>query len=191
MKKETDDEVAVSVSTQVLNFIKFKLRDRDDAGRMLGVHYTEQKLWQWFQKLHGRNSGKFPYQVQSRLVAHAQHEFSLLPKPVNEADADLQQFLQDGVLDLLFVLSQQGHSGGTMDDMLSLFNRLANFDNLSPITDNPADWVDMSEVASKPFWQNKRNSKLMSEDGGKSYFDVNEGNQGEPRNFKASQPHAV
>jgi hypothetical protein len=170
MKKETDDDVAIKVSNGILELIKFQLRDRDDAGRMLAVHYTEQRLWKWFEKLHGRNSDKFPYQVQSRLVAHAIHEFSLLPKAENQADEDLYQWLQAGVLDLLFVLSQQGHSGGTMFEMLRLFNQLADFLPLSPITDNPAHWDDMSVPTGYPFWQNKRNTRLFSKDAGKTYF---------------------
>jgi hypothetical protein len=172
MKKETDDDVAISTSTQLLEFLKFKLRGRDDAGRMLAVHYLEQKLWKWFEKLHGRNSDKFPYQVQSRLIAHAIHEFSLLSQAENQADEDLHQWLQAGVLDLLFVLSQQGHSGGTMYEIMHLLNKLVNFENLSPITDNPAEWDDMSGPSGYPFWQNKRNTSLFSKDGGKTYTSV-------------------
>jgi hypothetical protein len=172
MEKLTDDEVATSASKQVLDYLKFKLRNQDDAGKMLGTHYLEQHLWKWFQKLHGRNSKKFPYQVQSRLVSHAIHEFSLLPKAENQADEDLHQWLQAGVLDLLFVLSQQGHSGGTMYEMMKLFNKLVAFEHLTPITDNPAEWEDMSIPSGYPFWQNKRNSSLFSKDEGKTYTSV-------------------
>lgn len=176
MQKETDEDVAIRVTNQLFAFLKFKLRNQDDAGKMLGTHYLQQKLWKWFKKLHRKNQSNPKYSHNSRLLVHAEHEFSLLPKQENGLDSVYQSWLQESALELLFVFSQQGHSGGTAADLLALFNRLAEQEALTPITDNPAEWEDMSGPAGCPFWQNKRSSRFFSTDAGKTYFDCDNTN---------------
>jgi hypothetical protein len=67
-------------------------------------------------------------------------------------------------------------------------NRLLNFENLSPLTSDSGEWIDRTEMSSYPLWQSKRNSKAFSEDGGKTYYLLDE----EPRQVHRSvEPVAV
>lgn len=99
----------------------------------------------------------------SRYVNHALSEYKLAGvKPERE------------VMDLIRVHSMYGHSGGSHFAVLELFNHLINSNTLTPITDNPAEWNDVSKFSGYPHWQNLRNSACFSEDGGKTYQDINE-----------------
>jgi hypothetical protein len=155
--------------TDVLEFLKFKLRDQDREIKLDAVQAFKDELYKFNHSLYF-NKPEAKYEVQSRLVAHAIHEFSLLPKAENELDQQYQDQLQSNALDLVFVFSRQGHSGGTAADLLDLFNRLMARNPLTPLTNNPAEWEDMSAQTGYPFWQNKRNYSAFSKDGGLTYW---------------------
>jgi hypothetical protein len=174
MQKETDEDVAAKASTQLLEFLKFKVRDLGNHGKILAASVSQRIISRWLHQV--QEIGAEAYAHNSRIIAHAEREFSLLPKPENTLDQTYQSWLQEAALELLFVFSKQGHSGGTAADLLALFNRLAEQEALTPITDNPAEWEDMSVPAGYPFWQNKRSSRFFSTDGGKTYFDCDNTN---------------
>jgi len=69
------------------------------------------------------------------------------------------------VLELIEVFEKQGHSGMSASLVLSIFNRVVDFKNLSPLTNDPSEWQQHSES----MWQNKRNSEAFSHDQGFSY----------------------
>jgi len=80
------------------------------------------------------------------------------------------------VMDLLKVHFMHGHSGGSHFATLSLFNHLANGKTLSPLTDDPNEWMDISQYQNgEPGWQNLRNSACFSKDGGKTYTNLEDG----------------
>ena len=54
---------------------------------------------------------------------------------------------------------------------LRRFLRLARYKNLTPLTDNPDEWIDRSEESGYPLWQNKRNPKVFSKNRGKDYIE--------------------
>ena len=72
--------------------------------------------------------------------------------------------------DILAVFSSQGHSGGSASVVIPTLNKLLNWDNLSPLTSDPEQWVDHSEISSAPIWQSKRNPSVFSKDGGKTWY---------------------
>lgn len=109
---------------------------------------------------------------ESRLVKHAENE--LRRAGMYDADADYGGMLPQAVLDLVRVHSMQGHSGFSHSYTVALFDKVVNFQVLTPITDDPNEWTDCSEVMGRPRWQNKRQSSCFSEDGGKTYQDNNE-----------------
>ena len=58
--------------------------------------------------------------------------------------------------------------------VVALFTKVANWDALSPITSDPEEWGDISaECSGEPMWQNKRCPRFFSNDGGKTWYDVN------------------
>ena len=53
---------------------------------------------------------------------------------------------------------------------MSIFDRVINFKTLMPITSDPEDWEDRSEMSGEPFWQSKRDPSYFSKDGGKTWW---------------------
>jgi hypothetical protein len=165
----TDDCVAHEILDDVKELIRFRTRNRDNAAKMLAVMVVRDYCNQWFDKL---NKGPEEVYKPKNAILHAEREIGLLVKSENELDQELSDWLNKNVLDLLYVFSRQGHSGGTAEEMLRLFNHLARFKPLMPITADPAEWADMTEQTGRPFWQNRRQTTCFSEDGGKTFYDI-------------------
>jgi len=107
------------------------------------------------------------------LVEHAKKELELAG--LFDKDSDYDGMLGHATVRLIEQFAKEGHSGFSAGYSRFLFSKLANFENLTPITDNPEDWMDISDMqGSKPGWQCKRNCALFSEDGGKTYHSVSE-----------------
>ena len=75
--------------------------------------------------------------------------------------------------ELLEVFSKAGHSGMSASLTLSIFNKLANWKNLTPLTNNPEEWMKLGDLDDD--WQSKRNPSCFSKDL-KTYYDINEKN---------------
>lgn len=97
----------------------------------------------------------------SNLVDHARRELEMIGE---EPD------IIDGYLKVIQAFADMGHSGGSAMVAIPVINRLLQFDNLAPLTDNPDDWIEVGYG----MWQNRRCSRMFSQDGGKSYTDVND-----------------
>lgn len=93
-----------------------------------------------------------------------------------DKDSDYEGMLGDSVLELLKVLGEQGHSGTSAAMTVDLFSKLASYKNLTPITDDPEEWMDVADerTGHKAVWQNRRNSSLFSNDGGKTYYSIDD-----------------
>ena len=76
------------------------------------------------------------------------------------------------VLELIDVFEKQGHSGMSASLVLSIFNRVIDFGNLTPLTNDPDEWLHHERGT----WQSKRNSSAFSTDQGNSYYLVGESN---------------
>jgi hypothetical protein len=98
----------------------------------------------------------------SNLVEHAKRELALLGEEP-EMTACLVKSVEG-------FASYPGHSGGSAAIAREMLHTLLDFGNLAALTDDPAEWADRSEVSSSPLWQNIRNPKAMSEDGGQTYW---------------------
>lgn len=70
--------------------------------------------------------------------------------------------------------SSFGHSGGSASVAVPTLQRLLSFEALTPLTDDPGEWEDRSEVSGYPIWQNVRDSRAFSEDGGLTYYLLHE-----------------
>ena len=120
---------------------------------------------------------------QSNLRDHAIRELKLLTSTVDEINDPedtmdaYEKAVHGGVMDLLEVFIAQRHSGLSSAWTLDLLTKLARFEPLTPVTDNPAEWLHHTnpEDGEDQVWQSKRNSKLFSVDGGKTYYDVQGG----------------
>lgn len=80
---------------------------------------------------------------------------------------DMQKLICENLLELLTVLSNQGHSGFSHGYLMNLFNLLANFKPIAPITGEESEW-------SEPYGddgarQNKIISSVFMESDGSVY----------------------
>jgi hypothetical protein len=105
---------------------------------------------------------------ESPLVAHA--EFELRRAGLFDPDADYGGTVAPHVLDLIKVFASAEHSGFTAMLTRELFHRLSGFENLSPLTSDPAEWIDHSEISGTPLWQSRRNPAAFSEDGCATWY---------------------
>ncbi len=85
-----------------------------------------------------------------------------------DKDADYGGMIPEAVMKLIRVHSAEGHSGGSHSVVMRIFNRVANFRTLTSLTDDPSEWM----AVSKDTWQSLRQSSCFSEDGGKTYHDI-------------------
>lgn len=111
----------------------------------------------------------------SNLVEHARRELELV-----DAGRDIYgEMLPDAVIELIEVFAKQGHSGMSAILVTDMFNKLARFEALSPLTDDPDEWhKHPTDIAGRDdLWQNKRDSSAFSNDGGKTYYSVNDNNR--------------
>ena len=69
------------------------------------------------------------------------------------------------VMDLVDVFVEQGHSGMSASIVIDILRRVLAFEPLSPLTDDPAEWMEVSNM----LWQSRRQSQAFSQDGGKTY----------------------
>jgi hypothetical protein len=113
-----------------------------------------------------------PQYPASTLAQYARAE--LARAALFEADSDYEGQLGEAVMELIHVFSSQGHSGYSAAMTVELFSRLAAWKPLSRITSNPAEWVDVGGG----MWQNNRQSSAFSYDGGQTWYDIDDPEEG-------------
>lgn len=109
--------------------------------------------------------------VESNLVRHAR--FELQRAGMYDSDSDYDGMIGECAEELVRTLALQRHSGGSLNYTLAIFDRLAHFKTLTPITSDPAEWMNVSEASGdNPMWQNKRSPSVFSKDGGAMWYDL-------------------
>ncbi len=107
------------------------------------------------------------------LVEHAQKELELAG--LFDEDSDYKGDTGRAVIELMEVFSKQGHSGFSAGLVLDVFERLAKYQTLTPITSDPNEWSDVSEyMGNITSWQNCRNPSNFSDDGGQTWYDLDD-----------------
>ena len=104
------------------------------------------------------------------LVAHAKRELDL--EGLFDRDADYGGMVGKAVLELVETFAKQGHSGFSAGMVLELFNKVASFKPLSKLSSDPEEWEDRSEISNAPMWQNMRDPRVFSKDGGETWYYV-------------------
>jgi hypothetical protein len=111
----------------------------------------------------------------SNLVKHADHE--LRRAGLFDEDSDYKGMLGHAVMKMVRVFASEGHSGMSASLALQIFDRVARFKTLSPITNDPEEWMNVSDLGGDALgtvWQNKRDFSMFSTDGGKTYYSVDD-----------------
>lgn len=102
------------------------------------------------------------------LVDHAKSE--LKRAGLFDKDSDYNGMLGKAVLDLVKVFAKQGHSGYSARMTRQIFDIVASYKALTPLTDDPEEWTPVEG----DMWRNKRSCDCFSKNGGKTYFSVDE-----------------
>lgn len=104
---------------------------------------------------------------ESNLVTHARKELELLGE---------EPEIIDGLLRVVQAYADMNHSGGSHSVCLPMLTALLDFKNLKPLTDDPDEWIHISDdMAGRPdLWQNTRNYECFSHDGGKTYYKLSD-----------------
>jgi len=114
----------------------------------------------------------------SNLIDHAKRELEL----VGQYEED-PAFAVSVLAAVSAFAAYPGHSGGSAFAGISMISDLLQFKNLSPLTNDPAEWVHHGpDTWGQPggIWQNVRNGSAFSEDGGLTYTLVDEDKRAEP-----------
>jgi hypothetical protein len=112
------------------------------------------------------------------LVEHAKREIDLLP----ENDEGFKK----AILNAVKAFSEYGHSGSSAFFGMHLLHELLQFRNLTPLTNDPDEWIHHAEEVSgveKGVWQSTRCSEAFSNNGGKTFYLLSEG-----ANFQNPKP---
>jgi hypothetical protein len=104
----------------------------------------------------------------SNLVAHAKRELEIAG--LFDKDSAYDGMIADCVMQLMAVLSSQGHSGGSADMTIGIFGAVSRYKPLTPITSSPDDWSQPVD----DMWQCKRQGDLFSYDAGKTWYSVDD-----------------
>jgi len=83
---------------------------------------------------------------------------------------DWQQAICENVLNLLMLFSNQGHSGSSAPYTIKLFEKLAMFEPIVPLTGEDWEWSDVRHNGDGSIhYQNKRCSHVFKEGDGQAY----------------------
>ena len=111
--------------------------------------------------------------AESNLVAHARRELNLIGE---------EPEVIEGYLKVIQAFADMGHSGGSAMVAIPVINELLSFRPLSPLTDDPDDWIEVGYG----MWQNRRDGRMFSEDGGRTYTSVED--RADPKTVYTSPP---
>lgn len=105
---------------------------------------------------------------ESQLITHARRE--LQRAGLFDEDSDYGGMLGTSVMKLIEAFDGEGRSGYSAMMAISLFRRLAQFQNLTPLTTDPEEWMNVSDMSGSEMWQSVRRSDAFSTDGGKTHY---------------------
>jgi len=106
---------------------------------------------------------------------HALRELRIIGYDDKALEDEVNKGMFDSIMTLVDTFESQGHSGISAEYAVRIFNKLASFQALSPITKSSDEWKDVSaENSGKPLWQNNRDPRFFSEDGGETWYSLDE-----------------
>ena len=106
----------------------------------------------------------------SPLIQHAEAE--MLRAGLYDDDADYGGMVPDAVMNVVRAFAGDGHSGSSAALVTSILESLLRFEPLTPLTSDPDEWMNVSEISGAEMWQSRRNPTFFSEDGGASWYTI-------------------
>jgi hypothetical protein len=103
------------------------------------------------------------------LTEHARRELELCGQYAEDPE------YAESIIRAVEAFAAYGHSGGSAMVAREQLHALLGWKALSPLTSDPAEWEDRSEMSGRPLWQNKRDPAVFSADGGKTWYSLDGG----------------
>lgn len=126
-------------------------------------YLAKRVMWRIKDMFH-RNDPK-----ESNLYKHALSELEFAgyfnPDTKEETLAGMNKLMAENVLELIETFAKQGHSGFSANFCVSLFENLAKYQPLGPLTGEDNEWVSVAEESGYPLYQNKRCGHVFKSDG--------------------------
>lgn len=122
---------------------------------------------------------------KNNLVLHAERELDIILNKCEDEDGkEMQKMINQDILEIVEVFSNQGHSGFSASYAIGMIKKLLSYEPITPLTGNDEEWnkLDYNDDVK---YQNKRCSrifkdakgqaydsegKIFSDDGGKSWY---------------------
>ena len=114
------------------------------------------------------------------LLEHAKRELKLAGYDISDKGCEMHDDEESfngyvnscarNAYELIETLSKAGHSGMSIGITLDIFNKLAKWKTLTPLTNNPDEWTQLSDCESVCH-QSKRNPSCFTSDF-KTYHDI-------------------
>lgn len=102
----------------------------------------------------------------SNMLKWAEEELRYAGYDVNDPEDGPNRWLAEGTLELLKVFTEQGHSGSSAPYAVALFEKLAMWKPITPITGADDEWMEVGTNV----WQNRRNSAVFKKEDGHAYW---------------------
>lgn len=109
------------------------------------------------------------------LVKHAEREMKLAG--LDKEDSAYGGMIYNAVMKLIETHAAEGHSGGSHVTTMGVFERVANFKTLTPLTADPSEWMEVGNDKRGTCFQSLRQSTCFSYDGGKTFYDLEDPEQ--------------
>jgi hypothetical protein len=103
------------------------------------------------------------------LVRHAKAELAFAGYKLDDPEEGPNKWMAAGLLDLMRVFSMQGHSGFSAPHCVAMFEKLASYKTLGPLTGADSEWFDHGDG----MFQNKRDGRVFKQPDrfdGQAYF---------------------
>lgn len=100
------------------------------------------------------------------MMEWAKRELDLAGYKESEHPDDINNWMRNDVLKLLDMFCEQGHSGFSAKYAIKLFETLANWKPLTPLTGADDEWMEVGPDV----WQNKRASNVFKGEDGRAYW---------------------
>lgn len=102
------------------------------------------------------------------LVDHARYELDRCGQTAEDP------MYAQSIISAIAALVSYGHSGGSMAAAIGQLMTLLQYRTLSPLTSDPDEWFDHGSESGTPLWQNKRDAAAFSNDGGATWYFVDD-----------------
>lgn len=100
------------------------------------------------------------------MIRWATSELLRVGYDLNDVEDGPNKWMAEHVIDLLKLFASQGHSGSSAPDAVALFEKLALYKPLSPLTGEDDEWMEVGSGV----WQNRRDPEVFKEHDKNAYW---------------------